>query len=1064
MLIRKTTSILAMALLAFASPAFGADDEEDDGRRRLSIRDDDRGRVNQSEEYRRLAEEKRLESIQRLKDLLSRGVKGDQKAEMMLRLADLYFAQGRDIYFREMEAFDTEYERCFNTDGCNPDNMQPDTRQSKEWQQRSIKLYQNILRSYPRYSRADQATFFLGSALSDIGQLKDGVSAFKKLVKLYPESAYIPDAYILIGEYYFDHDEAFPALKAYLKASAYTNHEKYGFAKYKLAWCYYNVGEYEQAIQSMKDVVQYSMAQDASVKSNIQLQDEALKDLVRFFADAGQMNEAYDYFNSLGKKELIRRTLRRLASTYYENGDFEQSVETYRRLILEEPSSVSNPDYQGQIIKAYKQIGNKEKTLEEVDRLLNDYGKDSSWARANASDPNALADAAKSIEKNLRVLAVDYHNQGKTLEKSRHPSANGVYELARKAYATYLEQFPASEHTYNVRYAYGELLYKLKDYAAAFDQYMLVVKMDPKGKHSKFCAESAIFAAEEQVKLEGGGKLATASASGGKRDPIPLTAWEDRLVNACKQFATLYPEDKKVIGVIFKSAYLLYNKYQFSAAAEQFNVVINMNPASKQAEQAANLILDTFVLEKNWSELKKNSKFYYEMKNLGSTKFKKDVYGIYENASFKLIEANFDADKDYRKAADAFMAYYGEFSDAKNAPLALNNSSIYYYKANRVADAMKVRHILIDDPKFGPKTKYYYDQVAALGFDYQQIADYDKAAFYYEKLFNLYPAEVTKREKDKDPARKETIPEVRTKASDAIFSAAVFRTALGDWQTGIANYNTWMTAFPDDEQVPSVRLTVGKIYEDNAQWDKAGDVYYAFYTKPPEGATKDFIYFARSHYANALRQQGKEKAAVKVYADTVKLWEKDGRPVEATELVGEMMFVLAQPKLDNYLSLRLTGRPGGSNKQQDKAILASLKKKTQALQDVQTTYTKIVETGAGEWGLAGLVALGKAYENMGETFRTGDIPDYLTEDQREIYTMQVEDKSYVQEEKAVTAYKLVLQKSYELTLYNENTEFATRRLGELRPDEYQGMQESLLEPRYTSKTKGAEYNYENEMQ
>ncbi|MEZ4316549.1 MAG: tetratricopeptide repeat protein [Myxococcota bacterium] len=1056
---RKTTSLFALALMAFSLSAYGADDEEDDKRRRIKLNDVELANA-QSAELRALAREKRLESIQRLKDLLSRGAEGDQKAEMMLRLADLYFAQGRDIFFGEMESFDAAYERCFQTDGCNPDNLKADNRQSQEWQQRSIKLYENILRSYPRYPRADQATFFLGSALTDVGDPKEGVSAFKKLVKLYPESQYVPDAYILIGEYYFDNNEAFPALKAYLKASSYTDHPKYGFATYKLAWCYYNVGEYDQAIANMKTVVNYSM-NGAQEKANIQLQDEALKDLVRFFADAGQMNEAYDYFNSLGKKELIRKTLKRLASTYYENGQFDQAVETYRRLILEEPSSTDNPDYQGEIIKAYKQIGNKDKTLEEVDRLLREYGKDSNWARANASDPNAIADAEKSIEKNLRTLAVDYHNQGKTLEKSRHPSATGVYELARQAYATYLQNFPGSEHTYDVRYAYGELLYKLKDYAGAFDQYMMVVKTDPKGKHSKFCAESAIFAAEEQVKVEGGGKLPTADPSAGKRDPIPLTAWEQRLVDACKQFAQLYPEDKNVIGVIFKSAYLLYNKYQFSAAAEQFNVVINMNPASGQAEQAANLILDTFVLEKNWAELKKNAKFYYEMKNLGSAKFKKDVYNIYENASFKLIETDYEKDQDHGKAADAFMAYYGEFPDAQNAALALNNSSIYYYKANRVADAMKVRHILIDDPKFGTKTKYYYDQVAALGFDYQQIADYDKSALYYEKLFNLYPEEVKKREED--AARKETVGEITTKASDALYSAAVFRTAMGDWQRGIENYNTWMAAFPTDTQVPEVQLTVGKIYEDNGQWEKSADVFYKFYTKPPEGATKDFIYFSRSHYANALRQQGKEKNAIKVYEETVKLWDKDGRPAEGTELVAEMMFVLAQPKLDKYLTLRLQGKAGAAPNQQDKALLASLKAKTQSLQDVQTTYTEIVKTGAGEWGLASLVALGKAYENMGQSFRTGDVPDYLTDSQREIYTMQIEDKSYVQDEKAIEAYKLALEKSFQFTLYNENTAYATRRLSELRPNEYQGLQETLLDPRYTSKTVGSEFNYENEM-
>jgi hypothetical protein len=69
---------------------------------------------------------------------------------------------------------------------------------------------------------------------------------------------------------------------------------------------------------------------------------------------------------------------------------------------------------------------------------------------------------------------------------------------------------------------------------------------------------------------------------------------------------------------------------------------------------------------------------------------------------------------------------------------------------------------------------------------------------------------------------------------------------------------------------------------------------------------------------------------------------------------------------------------------------------------------------------------------------------------------------YVQEEKAIEAYKLALMKSYELTLYNENTAFATRRLGEMRPDDFPGLREQLLESRYTSNTSRS-YDFESSL-
>ena len=128
----------------------------------------------------------------------------------------------------------------------------------------------------------------------------------------------------------------------------------------------------------------------------------------------------------------------------------------------------------------------------------------------------------------------------------------------------------------------------------------------------------------------------------------------------------------------------------------------------------------------------------------------------------------------------------------------------------------------------------------------------------------------------------------------------------------------------------------------------------------------------------------------------------------------------------------------------------NLKAKAESLTEVETAYVAIVKTGAGEWGIATLVRMGQAHENMAKTLRSAYAPDYLTSDQEELYRMALDDKAYPQEEKAVAYYAAALEKSYELNLYNDNTAFATRRLGELRPDDFPGFYEDVLEAGYTS--------------
>ncbi len=1014
--------------------AHAQDRDEKEERRVLKASEMDNQSLSQA--YRAKAREKRHESMAFLKDILAnRAPQGTQKAEMMLRLAELYFEEHRDIYLTEMEEFQKQFDACFNTPDCNTEKMVADNAESEKWADRAIKLYRQILQNYPQYQRADEATYFLASALQDTKRRDDAVQEFTRLVRTYPESAYIPDAYVQIGEYYVDNNNAYKALLAYQKATRYKESSQYAFASYKLAWCYYNVGEYGKAIETMKGVVAFSMtaAEGGDDKKRLTLQDEALKDLVRFFADAGEMDEAYSYFNKLGKKELIRAMLKRLASTYFEQGKFEMAIQTYRRLIAEEPQGKDAPEYQNEIIGSYQKIGRKKETLAEIDRLLKTYGKNSAWARANSADQDAIKGALDYIEKNLRTVAINYHNEAKKLGTGR--AAVETFDLAEKAYSVYLTEFPDGKHAYEMRYAYGELLYKLKKFDQAYEQYMAVVKIDANGQHSKFCAESAIFAAEEMTKQEKKEGKGADTKGAAKTEQVPLTDWEGKMIAACDQYSKLYKDDKKTRNIIYKSAYTLYNHNMFKDASDRFRVVIGMDPKSKEAEQAANLILDSFALVEDWANLKDVSKAFYDQDGLGSASFKKEVYNIYERASFKQIETTFAADKDENKAAGSYMGFYAEFPKSEVADLALNNAAFYFHNQGKVAKSMEARTAIIEN---FPKSKYYNDQVASLGFDYESIADFGTAATWYEKLFQL------------DAENKA--------AKEALYSAALFRKSLGDNDKAVEDYGKFLAQWPTDERGPSIMIEIAKTFEEQGKTNEANTEYYKFFSKPPEGASLDQVFFARLHYGLGLEKLGQQSKADKHWDETLAAYtaakEKGGEMALTVEFIAQIMFKKAQPELQAYMGKKIAGPSSKmSQAKTDKYLMEQLVGKAKALQGVEGTFVQIVKTGAGEWGLAALVQLGKAYENMSESLVTSYIPDYLTTDQAEIYKMGLEDKAYVQTEKAVNVYSQALTKSYELNLYNDNTAYATRRLGELRPDDFPVLEEDVLESKFTARSR-----------
>ena len=990
-----------------------------------------------SAEFRELARQKRLESMTRLKQLIKDFEGGpDQKAEMIMRLAELEFEEGRDLYLAEMEEHAKAVDKCFNQTNppCDVSTVKQEeyTKDSRNWQEKSIKHYRQILQNYPTFQRADEATFFLGAALGDVGEKKAANDEFTKLVKTYPESAKIPDAYVLIGEYWFDENQAYKALTAYQKAAAFKTHDKYAFANYKLAWCYFNVGDTSKAIDTMKAVVQISMDDKTGSKSNLQLQDEALKDLVRFFADAGEMDEAYRYFNGLGKKDLIRDMLKRLAGTYVEQGKFELAIQTYKRLIAEAPTGANAPEYQDEIIKAFQKMGRKEETLAAIDDLRKNYGKGSQWARENASNQDAVKSAGEFLEKNLRTVASDYHTEARKLKTG--DGAKRAYAFAQQAYENYLGEFPESKYSYDIRYQYAELLYTVKKFDKAYDEYMKVVKIDGKGQHSRFCARAAIFASDEMVKSE------AKAASGGGPDPgkstarLDLSAWEQKYLDAMDQFRKLFPDDKDTRGVLYKSAYLLFSKNQFKEASERFNIVIGMDPASDDAERAANLILSSFEAVEDWTSLRDNAKAYYDQKGLGNEKFKKEVYTIYESASLKMVQVNFEKTQDKAAATDGYLAFYKEFPASANADLALNNATVYLRDLGRVPDAITWRLEIIN--KF-PKSKFYKQQVGAIAFDYESLADFPKAAEWYEKSYAQDP---------KDP-----------NAADAIFSAALFRKALGEWEQGIKDYQIYMTNFPDKPGIPGLRIEIANTYRDQGRASEASKLYSEFFTKPPAGANIDEVMYARLHYGLLMDKLGQGSKVGQHWKETIQFYEKSkasGTPMGtvAPAAIAQIRFILAEPQFQAFVALKINGP--GEKKMRQKDVDALLKKqlaeKTKAMLELEKTYTVVVGEGAGAWGLASLVRLGTAYENMSDTLKGSYIPSYLTDDQKELYTMALEDRAYPAVEKAANFYGLALEKAYEFHLYNENTAIATRRLGVIRPDDFPGLFEQVPTPRYAS--------------
>ena len=1016
--VRLPLSTLLLLGLAFAGPVEGADDDE-----LRSLRDTRRvlreheAREDLSEAARVLARARRHEAMEMLRVLI-RDATGERRAQMILRLAEFYAAEADDLRAQAWELWEICLARDEVECGDGPTAL-PDARkvlvESEDWRSRAERLYGQVIQGYPQLVNVDHAAWGQAMALLELERPDEALRVLMWLVKYQPQSEHVPTAYVLIGDHHFDRDRALPALNAYRKSAAFLEAEIRPYANYKLAWCYFNLGEFDQAIDVMKVV---ALEGDDGVVS---LREEALRDLARFFADAGSWHEALRFYDELGRPDLMKRAMVQVAGHAREQGKTELAVEVLTMLGHKLPLDPAAPGWQAQVAEVLHQDGRGDEAMEALERLMRDYGPSSAWVRANAADGDVLREAEDLSEATLRRLALGWHQQAIKLRRSRAPAAR----WALAGYRAWLQRFEDRPEAHELRYAYAELLYQAGQHDEAWLQYREVVIRDPDGARSLFCAESAVYVADAQV-----GKTTQASTAPPGTKPLALSEWEQRLVASVDGFLELQPEGERSLSFATKAAWLLYHRNHFAPAADRFTAVIAMDPGSEEAEIAANLILDSLALVGETAKLAETAEAFLQHPGLGRPGFDETLRGVHERARFQLIEEALEASGDRAAAARAFEAYTRRFPAGEAADLALHNAAVHHRAEGDPQAAIRAALGLIQGY---PASEHRVEALAGLGFDHESIADFERSASWYEQLVHEAPE--------------------HEDAPDALWSAALFRQALGQDDAALQDLMAHARRWPEHPRQGELLATVASLHEHAGRQAEAAATWARVEALEPEQADPALRAHALVRQGRALRADGRGAEAMRAWQAAVDRWAASGGDAEADaairECVAEALYHLGSERLAHYEAIDLGGQAAPSGRAAAQAwARRQVAAKAGALQEVELAHAAVLDAGAGGWGLAALVRLGGAYEHMADCLRDAWVPPWLTPEQAELYRLELGDEAWRQEEKAAEAYRQAVRRSRELAVYGDAVVEASVRLTILRPDEAPSPEEELMAPSY----------------
>jgi len=359
-------------------------------------------------------EGKREEMIAQLQRLLPKVEQGARKAILLFQLAELWWEKASYVSLQEVRQYDERAAAWLAAREKDEKSAGPEpkvsTSASDGDRKEALALYQAVLRDYPEYPRRDELLFVLAYNQYEIGDRAGALRSYQALIDQFPASRFVPDAYVQMGEHWFQHKRPVSRPRRVRESGLVPASQDLRLRRLQAAWCDYNAHDYGAAIAKFQEVVEYSERQAepriATASSSRTRRSRTWCCRSRRWTRSTARPRTFRR-----RRPARRRAHRPAGGTYFESGKFEEAIRVYRLLAAKAPSDARAAAWQQKILLAYDKLNRRDEVAQEMERLVADYGPRSAWSKANAGRANALSEAHELTESALRELVQDYHQE-----------------------------------------------------------------------------------------------------------------------------------------------------------------------------------------------------------------------------------------------------------------------------------------------------------------------------------------------------------------------------------------------------------------------------------------------------------------------------------------------------------------------------------------------------------------------------------------------------------------------------------------------------------------------------
>jgi hypothetical protein len=475
------------------------------------------------------------------------------KQNMMIRLADLHSERAR-LYAMENEGKgEATYKKEIESD-----------------RKTALGLYEKAFVKCPKKT---QGLVLLQMAHLNqlLGEDKKSKALFEQIIKNKKkyDSDIVGEAYIEAGDFEFNSGNFKKALSDFKAALDIKNSPRKSYAKYKIAWAHFHMGDTNKSIQLLivllKDQNTFKRA-DGSFDASFQ--EEASRDLATFFARKDVDAKDIQTLIELTPPNMREANLTYLANELDRSGKKNSSLQVWSVIGNDKKNGEDKIEGQIKIARIQYDLNKKPDTVKEIQKAADMLKSDCE------NEENC-----KVLTQQLRKLITDW---GKAEE--RNPS-----EYLINAYKIYTSNFADIE----INFWAGIAAQKRKQYADSFNFYKNAAELSYESvNNNKKNPDPSVG------KILEGSLLGAIEVS----EQSKIIELRDQ---AYAQYLKYNPNGEKALEVEYQIAQVLLEKGEHQKAASKFKDIALTTKKGSQSikDKAADLSLDTLVLLKDDEKL-----------------------------------------------------------------------------------------------------------------------------------------------------------------------------------------------------------------------------------------------------------------------------------------------------------------------------------------------------------------------------------------------------------------------------------------------------------------------------